>query len=343
MEVTKTKTTKILLWIVYFIILLLPCLEIALRIVGGKPYYNSNYEISCTPNNAFVGDSLLGIKLNDGDYSITLNKKVTFKTKHNNGLRSSISIQDNDSLPAVIYLGCSFTYGYGVNNDETFASLSQKDFSFYQFKNYGVPGYGTVQNLIQLQTVINSGQIPKLVVLNFSGHHFERNAMLPSYRKALKIGFQRALHSSESLMNTSYFPYNSGNSKLKMEYVQWNNIYNNWIGRETFASINWLQTMVDNHNTRKIDLIQNTLPVIEEIKQLCDAHQIDFLLVYLDTVSLSTELSNITRDMGYNQVMINFDFQDLSITNLPHDSHPNKSGHQFIYNSIRVKLSEILD
>src|SRR3989338_8740279 len=169
------------------LILLFPTAEIAARIIGWKALWNTDYRVSSTPSTWIRGDSTLGFQLSPGSFSITLNKGLTFQTTHlSNGTRW-VNASKN-AQQAVHFFGCSFTYGYGVNDRETFVYLLQQEFPGWHFQNFAVPGYGTAQSVLSLEETIRSGEIPKVAVLVYSAAHSERDAMAYSWRRALKIG-----------------------------------------------------------------------------------------------------------------------------------------------------------
>ncbi len=64
----------------------------------------------------------------------------------------------------ILFLGDSCTFGVGVNDDETFASLLQGRFSDVQCVNAGVPGYSAYQGAKRLE---NARAIPNTVVISF--------------------------------------------------------------------------------------------------------------------------------------------------------------------------------
>ena len=80
----------------------------------------------------------------------------------------------------VLTVGDSFTWGYALANEDTYARhLSRKlDASV---SNFAMAAYGTTQSLQILRR--NSDLAPKLIVYGIIAHHFERNVMpcLPSY------------------------------------------------------------------------------------------------------------------------------------------------------------------
>lgn len=121
----EQKKIKFLKRFLYYPVLVISCFEIALLLLGYRSYKTTLYKVETHPANAFIGDSLLGIQLNPGNYQITLNDSVTFHATHDiNGKRVTVN-QPNFNDKQIVMLGCSFTYGYGVNDNETFTSLLQ--------------------------------------------------------------------------------------------------------------------------------------------------------------------------------------------------------------------------
>ena len=79
----------------------------------------------------------------------------------------------------VLFLGDSFTYGLGVNDDQTFAVQVEKDLRAgllsLEVMNAGCPGKGTDYELKCFQTV-GRKFYPDLTVLGFFGNDFQDNA-----------------------------------------------------------------------------------------------------------------------------------------------------------------------
>ncbi len=51
------------------------------------------------------------------------------------------------------YLGCSFAFGYGVKDDETLSSQTQKNLNNIRVYNYGVSGAGPIDALFRLKSI----------------------------------------------------------------------------------------------------------------------------------------------------------------------------------------------
>jgi hypothetical protein len=76
----------------------------------------------------------------------------------------------------VAIYGCSFTYGTGLADDETFTAHLQHDLPAYRILNRGIGGHGTVQNLLQLRRDIAAGAIDVAVFAIISDHRFRNIA-----------------------------------------------------------------------------------------------------------------------------------------------------------------------
>ena len=201
------------------------CFETALRILGYAPFKNVDYTIQSTPKNAFVGHPELGIQLNPGSYKIEVNKGLKFTAHHlDNGLRYIAGRKPSHSN--VLLLGCSFTYGFGVNDDQNFATLLQKAYPEAGIQNAGVIGYGSVQSLLQLKAQLDTADL-KVVLLHFSSYHFMRNRLSQQYRSNLKIGYDRSSQDVDNLMQQSKFPYKAS-CDGPIEIVSWAAMYSNW-------------------------------------------------------------------------------------------------------------------
>ena len=80
----------------------------------------------------------------------------------------------------IITLGDSFTWGYALQNPQTYANTLGRELKA-SVSNLAMASYGTTQSLQILQR--NRDLAPKLIVYGMIAHHFERNVMpcAPSY------------------------------------------------------------------------------------------------------------------------------------------------------------------
>lgn len=322
----------------FLLLLLLPCAEIAARIVGWGPIENVDYKVEATPENWLVGDSVYGIALNPGSYSVTLNDSLNFSTKHKADGTRFVTTNDS-SEQKISFFGCSFTYGYGVDVDFTFAGRLANQFPEFTIENYGVPGHGTVQNWLRLKQLIKKGNQPDCAILVYSKEHLDRNVMNTSYRKALKIGFQNSNQSVNSNMKTARFPFFKDTTLSSVKYTNWENCYSNWWGRDKLAIVHALQSSFsDNDEIEQTNEITEAL--LKDFERICRENNIKFLLVNLDDDEFKSRFPNLNPA---NYISIGFDFSNADITNAPHDNHPNAAGHELISQKISPLLKNLLN
>jgi hypothetical protein len=133
----------------------------------------------------------------DGDYGITGDPEVGFLAPPNarttrtdvsprhapftyhlytdaRGARVTTPGQRSPSRVDVIAIGCSFTWGPGIENEETYAARLS-DRLHVGVSNFAMGSYGTVQSLLMLRR--NRDLRPKLVVYGLIADHLRRNLM----------------------------------------------------------------------------------------------------------------------------------------------------------------------
>lgn len=324
--------------LIYYPIMVFCCLEIAFRILGYESFQNNDYSVAAQPNNAFLGDTELGIQLNPGIFQITINEGLTFEAHHLENKSRYVSDCPNATEANILFLGCSFTYGFGVNDDQHFTSLLQQKYPALSFQNAGVIGYGSVQSLLQLKRRVKMQPL-KAVILNFSSFHFMRNTLSQQYRSNLKIGYGRSSNHVDSQMDQSRFPYLPACEET-IKYAPWEEIYENWSGREWLASINWMQTSYDYAKEDLPAQIEATACIIQEMAAICKENNIPFGVACLDTSPETDLLKAKVSPIKWKDV--DFDFSDQGFINHPYDSHPNPAGHRQIADKIEPFLTELL-
>ncbi|MEL6255440.1 MAG: hypothetical protein AAFR87_25765, partial [Bacteroidota bacterium] len=168
----KKGEKKKVLYYIYLLLLLAPCLEIALRILQYEPYRQVNFLIKSSPSHCLIPHPYLGFALNPGSFEVQINQAKPYQVRHgSDSLRITHPSPLPDSLPEIFLLGCSYTYGMGVNDEDSFPYLLQEAFPTYRVKNFGVPGFGSVQSYLQLKAELKKGNRPKIVILNLVEFH----------------------------------------------------------------------------------------------------------------------------------------------------------------------------
>ena len=99
-----------------------------------------------------------------------------------NGLRYSGVLRDSDK-ENVIFFGDSFTYGLGLNYEDTFIGLLEKKFKKYNFLNYSVIGYSPSVYLYQLEKIVHSNINVKKIILPLDISDFSEESSGWNYKK----------------------------------------------------------------------------------------------------------------------------------------------------------------
>ena len=108
-----------------------------------------------------------------GEYASEENEQVIQRVGID-GLRRSRTEIDKKASGRVAIFGCSFTFGCGVEDEETFPYLLNERFSDTVFDNYGVSGFGAYQALLAMRHVLKQKRY-NLVVYNMIPLHMTRN------------------------------------------------------------------------------------------------------------------------------------------------------------------------
>ena len=132
-----------------------------------------------------IFDDQLGWRSVPDDESMTFGKKLTTNSR---GLRDrEYPYAKPTGTKRILVLGDSFTWGYGVADDETFAEVLEQRLQSVEGKweviNTGVSGWGTDQEYLYL-TQEGFDYSPDIVVLAlFLGNDFTNNASSKMYKR----------------------------------------------------------------------------------------------------------------------------------------------------------------
>ena len=146
--------------------------EVALRLAGKSPWEDSGRTDDPVMHEP---DAVLGWRSKAGNYEVPPRVKsgeAARLTFLENGRRvtsrkSATPDGEANGIPELILVGGSFTQGWAISDDETFAWKLQERFPNLEVKNYGTGGYGTYQALLTMRRVLPQQESPKLVVYGF--------------------------------------------------------------------------------------------------------------------------------------------------------------------------------
>ncbi len=314
----KTSAFRLITYLIFPILLSVTTAEVALRVAGYKPWQIENVDVAVEPKgNFFTKDSELGYKHLPGKFKVTLNGNYSFNATHlNNSLRITHPLntynQSSTNKPEIWILGCSFTYGWSLNDHETYAWLLQSKLPQYEIVNFGVNGYGTLHSFIQFKEALKQGNKPKIAVIAYAGFHDRRNTLLRARRKQMsawnKLGI--LLQPDARLDGKNNFTY----SMTKLEYDEWPLM-------RVSALVNFLEV---NYNQFEEGLYKShdvSKAIIEEFNRLAEANGVKLVVAGINAGSAKM-LKELSQE-GIATVDISVDLKIPANNNLPHDLHPS--------------------
>ncbi len=313
----KTLAFRLITYLIFPIFLSATTAEVVLRVAGYKPWQIEDADVAVEPKgNFFTKDSELGYKHLPGKFKVTLNGDYSFNTTHlNNSLRITHPLNtynQSSTKPEIWILGCSFTYGWSLNDNETYPWLLQAKLPQYEIVNFGVNGYGTLHSLIQFKEALKQGNKPKIAVIAYAGFHDRRNTLLRARSKQMaawnKLGI--LFQPDARLDGKDNFTY----SMTKLEYDEWPLM-------RVSALVNFLEV---NYNQFEEGLYKShdvSKAIIEEFNRLAEANGVKLVVAGINAGSAKM-LEELSQE-GIATVDISVDLKIPANNNLPHDLHPS--------------------
>ena len=296
--------------------------ELSLRLLGfevARPSVN-NFHLKNSRKGFFAADELLGFttKKNFED-SVILSPNLSFWTEHDsNGFRKEKAVVENSVFRKSIWiLGCSFTYGWGVENKHSFPFLLSEKLQDWEVKNWGIPAYSTLQSKILLENLFSkTDSFPEWVVLAYASFHDQRNTGSPFWLQAIQ---------SQEMLEQFQIPVirrpGSGIQKVALEQ-------NNSWGTEVSALANlWNQSRMKRRDeSYSKEQIRNE--ILLEMAKKCEQNQVRFAVAILDSNSTSVSVKKYLSSNGIPAEFISVNLNEPGMSLMPADPHPSIEAHQ---------------
>jgi len=319
------KIIKILLANLAVLIVLLLFCEIIMRMRGHKPWdkHGNKVDIEVIPERKFYDrDTLLGYRLFPGKFKLRLKGVHEFTMEHDSWtqrITSPIKDQEGIKQPEIWILGSSFTYGWGIDDNETFAWILQSNLTDFKIRNWGVAGYGTIHTYLQLKDAIKKGIKPNSIIINHSDYHFGVNTFCNANRRAL-VGW--------NFLGEVNQPYATLNEDKTLNIEHSKIVYDPWYFSEYsalsyYGSVKY-EEYVDKNN--KLTEIEITRLMYEKIFALCNENQVKVLLM-----SMEEDLNFIKDVSAKNNILFLHNYVNLDEkgnSNMPYDHHPSAKANK---------------
>ena len=270
-----------------------------------------------TPSPFFVADSILGYRMQPGEYQIVENDTVVWNATHTqDGYRTTGSDLSEPSDEIWIF-GCSFTYGVAVADSLTFPFLIQKQFPHLKVRNFGVAGYGTHHALLQLERELDKRRKPATVILAYADFHDMRNTASPLQMKAFK---------NVSLIKGFTYP----RTRLISDSVCIDHVPLAYSGFPLSDRLRlaWLvEASITSYRSRAQESNEVTKALIQRINAVCLGHKIDLVLACIHGGANREQLFEQLGTTGIDVVDISTDLSRSGYY-VPGDGHPGQLAHE---------------
>lgn len=294
------------------------------RLIGLGPYQPAESGLAyASPATYFEADSLLGYKLSPGNYQLCYQNGFSFEARHDSlGHRVTQAQPLAHKLPLYQFYGCSFTYGQGLHDDQSYPYKLQAMLPAIEIVNKAVPGYGIHQSWLQMQAAMRAGERPQKIILAYASFHDERNTFCRQYRKKLIP--------SQPFIEEVVFPYlhKAPRAEEAYQYDYRPYAYEHFVGAQHSAILHLLERIYDRLQYLLLGSRRYSYALIHDMARLCEAHQIDFVLAGVMPDVSTRRLLRYFEQEGLTVVDISVDLTEPGQSLAPYDSHPSELAHR---------------
>jgi hypothetical protein len=303
--------------------LMMVVLEVVLRLTKEPPWKPDLVPFRVEPGGRlYEDDPIMGYRLKPGRFTVTMADGFPVQTTHLSTHERATGGNDQKlGRPEIWIFGCSYTYGWSVNDEETFPWLTQQELPSFRVRNFGVPGYGDLQGLLRFREELKNGVNPKMVVLVYAAFHDERNAGLRRWQKSLiaprngNIGPQaqpRATLDSE------------GNLKVSEHPAEFRELP----GMRTWSIPHSIEKRWNKIQANAVPMDKISQQIIRNLAREAERAGAGFLLVGIENDPKTESMLRWWGQEGGKTVDISVNMNENGMRNDPHDCHPGPKAHR---------------
>lgn len=307
--------------------------EALLRAARYRPWRPQTLDVSVEPGGRlFYVDKTLGYTQRPGRFQFTHGSGYTWTATHGPDAHRVTETKDatrtEDTRPAIWVFGCSYTYGFSVNDHETYPWLLQARMPDNDVVNFGVAGYGTINSFLQFRQALETRAKPEVVVVAYAPFHDARNMSLR--RRAKAAGwYSRAL-------GDRWRPYarlaSDGSVIIDVSELE----YREFPLMRHSALMHVVEKAYNNLEVRYVNGSQVSRTLLGEFSKLASENGIRFVVAAIDEGS-NDMLDALGRDR-IETVDISVDLTEDGYRNTPHDSHPSFKAHKLYAQKLSAHL-----
>lgn len=316
-----------------FAFLLIGLTELLLRLAGYSPYRKPFIDITFQPSFNHLPDPVLGYSLADGSFTVTAkvnNDSLVYHTTHRNGQRITDTVQTDATAKSgeIVLLGCSYTYGQGLDDTATCAFVLQQKLK-QQNKNVrvvnrGVGGYGPTQFYLLSGTIDSA--TTALVVINYAAFQDERTTLCRSWRKLVVPNQTNT--ANFATIRAPYFSPGAGVPQLGYRQMT----YTFLPLQKSLALVELLDQLYCRYEQKKAANISRQ--VLSLTLQQLTKKGIPVLLCGITPDEGTKATLMAFEKSGYNTLLYGVAVQNPKYNLLPKDVHPNYTANLIFADSL---------
>lgn len=298
--------------------------EAALRILGYGSWHDGRLgttEIRVDGEKHYsVVDSVLGHTIIPGLITITMPTGLRFSATHcHNRSRATHLPSEEMDQPEIWTLGCSFTYGWGVDDSGSYPWKLKKRLPGYEVVNFGVSGYGTLQTLMWFQRNMKTLDPPLVAILGYVPWHDERNVLARSWKKNL------AAYEELAFMEHPFgFLDDDGHLCVARATIH----YTGLPLIQYSAFMNLLDDFVNKIDLKRRSGIELTAAILDSFSISARRAGTVPVIAFMMDDPISRKLFMHCGEYGIRSIDISVDLGSPENTLLPLDPHPSAHAHR---------------
>jgi hypothetical protein len=311
--------------------------ECTARYLGYRPLVlPAGRTFSVEPGGTLViQDPLLGYRLREGQFQISQRGGLSFWVSIDDRGYRSTSGELPGPGPEIWFLGCSITFGWGVEANETFPSQVQALIPEARVENHGVPGYGALQSLLSLERDLERGSAPSAVVLVYGSLHHRRDVLGPVWRRVLTPSAKR-------IRGGLRLPVARLTADMKLVVRREDVLRRRLPLSESLAIATLLETGFDGAERRRLRPEAVSLEILQRLFDLTNRHGVRLLVAGIQQDPATKRSLRTASELGLAVVDVSTDLSRPGATLAPLDGHPSQTTYAHFAARVAPALRSIL-
>ena len=295
--------------------------EIVARALGHEPWRPAAPGLRVEPGGRlYQADPLLGYTMLPGRFRVGMESGYAFRVTHGADTLRVVRPEEvavPEGAPELWIFGCSFSYGWAVEDADVYAWQVQRALPDWRVRNFAVNGYGTVQALLRLEHELAAGGRPAVVLLAHAAFHEDRNTFVRERGKRVApfstlgpLTQPRARLASDGTLVIDPAPV----------------VYRPWPGMQHSALVHLVEQRWNAWERRRARGPEVTAALVD---RFVDAAKGAGARVVVAGIAGRTDaLLERAAQRGATPLSMALDLDAPGMRNLPHDGHPSAKAHR---------------